>query len=492
MANSDFYKDIATRTAGALLIGVVGPVRTGKSTFIKRFMELAVLPSIEDEYLRERTVDELPQSGSGRTIMTSEPKFVPEEPVRLKVDGTGELSVRLVDCVGYMVQGAGGQFEDGSERMVMTPWFDKEIPLTEAAEIGTGKVISEHSTIGFVVTTDGTVCGIPRENYAEAENRAISELKSIGKPFSILINSAYPDSEAARNLKNELEEQHGVSCMCVNCKTMSETELTEVMRSVLNEFSLNELAITLPDWTESLDCGCEIKTSLFSEIVKYAESMEKIKDIPVMLEALSGSEIVEDAVIMSENFGTGAAEIRLDIPKKLYYDYISRECGMEINNEGAIIRLLSEMSAIKRDYDGIKSALEDVRTKGYGVVLPSKEELQLNEPQIVKHNGHYSVKLKANAPAIHMLKTNVVTEVTPTIGGNGASEEIISFLLQGYDGDMTKLWQSNIFGRPLFELAEEGIEAKLASLPVNARAKLQETLQKIINDGNGMLICILL
>lgn len=492
MTDINIYKDIATRTDGAVMIGVVGPVRTGKSTFIKRFMELAVIPSIEDEYVRERAMDELPQSGSGRTIMTSEPKFVPEEAVRIMLDDNAEISVRLVDCVGYMVKGASGQFEDGGERMVTTPWLDREVTMTEAAEMGTSKVITEHSTIGFVITTDGSICGIPREDYIEPESRAVNELKAIGKPFSILINSMYPESETAQLLKTELEEKYGVSCMCTNCQMMNEAELAKIMRSVLNEFSINEISVSFPEWTESLDDDCEIKQQLYSEIIKSAENVEKIRDIPQMLMELAEADIVDKSSVINEDFGVGTAAIELSIPKALYYDYISNECGMEIGNEGAIIRLLREMSGIKQDYDRIKTALNDVRTKGYGVVLPSEEELQLNEPQIVKHNGHYSVKLKANAPAIHMLKTNVVTEVTPSIGGEGASEEIISFLLQGYDGDMTKLWQSNIFGRPLYEIAGEGIEEKLAALPDNARAKLQDTLQKIINDGSGMLICILL
>ncbi len=492
MTEQSIYKDIATRTHGAVMIGVVGPVRTGKSTFIKRFMELAVIPEIEDEYIRERALDELPQSGSGRTIMTSEPKFVPEEAVKIRLDDNAEVAVRLVDCVGYMVRGASGQFEDGGERMVTTPWFDREVTMTEAAETGTNKVITEHSTIGFVITTDGTVCGIPREDYIEPEGRAVSELKAIGKPFSILLNSMYPESETAQELRAELEDKYGVSCMCVNCQTMNEDELAKIMRSVLNEFEISEIAVNFPEWTESLDDACEIKQQLYSEIMRSAESMDRIKDIRQMLDSLSESEIIEKSEIVSENFGTGSMEINLSIPRKLYYAYISNECGMEIENEGSIICLMREMSGIKRDYDRIKNALEDVRTKGYGVVLPTEDELQLNEPQIVKHNGHYSVKLRANAPAIHMLKTNVVTEVTPSIGGEGASDEIISFLLQGYDGDMTKLWQSNIFGRSLYEIAGEGIEDKLAALPENARAKLQETLQKIINDGSGMLICILL
>lgn len=490
--NDSIYKDIATRTGGAVMIGVVGPVRTGKSTFIKSFMELAVIPNIEDEYVRERAIDELPQSGSGRTIMTSEPKFVPEDAVRIRLDDGGEIDVRLVDCVGYMVKGASGQFEDGSERMVTTPWFDHEVTMTEAAESGTYKVIAEHSTIGLVVTTDGSICGIPREDYVEAENRAINELKGIGKPFSILLNSKYPSSDEALALKAELEEKHGVSCICADCRNMSEKMLSEVMYSILGEFPVSELGIVLPDWAQVLDSDCPLKQKLFDKMLELADSIDKIKDIKGFAENLSYCDIVDNVILQNEDYGVGTAEIAVEMPKSLYFELISEECGMKISDEASIMRFLKEMSAVKKDYDSVKAALNDVRTKGYGVVMPTEEELHIEEPQIVKKNGHYAVKLKASAPAIHMLKTSVITEVNPSIGGENASEEIISFLLQGYEGDMSKLWESNIFGRSLYEIAGEGIEAKLSALPENARAKLQDTLQKIINDGNGMLICILL
>lgn len=490
--NDSIYKDIATRTGGAVMIGVVGPVRTGKSTFIKSFMELAVIPNIEDEYVRERAIDELPQSGSGRTIMTSEPKFVPEDAVRIRLDDGGEIDVRLVDCVGYMVKGASGQFEDGSERMVTTPWFDHEVTMTEAAESGTYKVIAEHSTIGLVVTTDGSICGIPREDYVEAENRAINELKGIGKPFSILLNSKYPSSDEALALKAELEEKHGVSCICADCRNMSEKMLSEVMYSILGEFPVSELGIVLPDWAQVLDSDCPLKQKLFDKMLELADSIDKIKDIKGFAENLSYCDIVDNVILQNEDYGVGTAEIAVEMPKSLYFELISEECGMKIDDEASIMRFLREMSVVKKDYDSVKAALNDVRTKGYGVVMPTEEELHIEEPQIVKKNGHYAVKLKASAPAIHMLKTSVITEVNPSIGGENASEEIISFLLQGYEGDMSKLWESNIFGRSLYEIAGEGIEEKLSALPENARAKLQDTLQKIINDGSGMLICILL
>lgn len=492
MTKTDIYKDIYTRTNGAVMLGVVGPVRTGKSTFIKRFMETLVIPNIDDIYARERAKDELPQSGSGRTIMTSEPKFVPEEAVNISLDGDINLSVRLVDCVGYMVDGASGLMDDGEERMVTTPWFDHEVSMTEAAEEGTYKVISDHSTIGLVVTTDGTICDIPRESYVAPEERVINELISIGKPFAVLLNSAYPNGEAAIRIAEEIEEKYNVPCMRLNCQELSDKDITEIMRNVLGQFPASELAIWLPRWFEKLNDDFEEKSSLYSLMAELGQSIDKISDIDEFLSALNENEMVENAYVDASDMGSGTINIKIDVPDSLYYDIISRETGFEINDDGELLSELIELSKMKREYDRVKSALEDVKTKGYGVVMPSQEELEIEEPKIVKQGGKYSVKLKASAPAIHMLKTGVVTEVSPAVGGEGASEEIISFLLQGYDGDMSKLWESNIFGKPLYDIAKEGIEEKLAAMPENARVKLQETLQRIINEGGGMLICILL
>lgn len=492
MTNLDIYKDISTRTNGSVMLGVVGPVRTGKSTFIKRFMEQLVIPNIEDVYVRERAIDELPQSGSGRTIMTSEPKFVPEEAVDISLSEDIHFSVRLVDCVGYMVDGAAGQFEDGNERMVTTPWFDYEISMTEAAESGTYKVIKEHSTIGLVITTDGSICDIPREDYIEPEERVINELKQIGKPFAILINSAYPESEEAAVLTRELSEKYCAPCMCVNCQRLDEKDITDIMSAVLGEFPISELDIWLPSWVEALDNDTELKKELFAQMTAASTDVSRVCDVNKMLSQLKESEIVDAAYISNSDMGSGIINITIDMPKSLYYKLISDETGLEIKDDGELITLLRDMSAIKRDYEHIKSALDDVRTKGYGVVMPSADELELDEPQIVKQGGKYAVKLKAKAPAIHMLMTGIETEVSPSIAGNNASDEIISFLLQGYEGDMSKLWESNIFGRPLYDIAEEGIADRLNNLPTNARAKLQETLQRIVNEGRGTLICILL
>ena len=492
MTKSDIYKDIYTRTNGAVMLGIVGPVRTGKSTFIKRFMETLVIPNIDDVYVRERAKDELPQSGSGRTIMTSEPKFVPEEAVNISIDGDINLSVRLVDCVGYMVEGASGLLDDGTERMVTTPWFDHEVSMTEAAEEGTYKVINDHSTIGLVVTTDGTICDIPRENYVEPEERVINELLSIGKPFAVLLNSADPNGESAIKIAEQIEEKYSVPCMRLNCQELSDKDITDIMSNVLGQFPASELAIWLPSWFEKLSDDFEEKSSLYALMAELGGKIEKISDIKDFLDALNECEIVKRAVIKASDMGSGTINIGIDVPDSLYYDIISRETGFDIADDGELLTNLVELSKMKKEYDKVKVALEDVKTKGYGVVLPSQEELEIEEPKIVKQGGRYSVKLKASAPAIHMLKTGVVTEISPAVGGEGASEEIISFLLQGYDGDMSKLWESNIFGKPLYDIAKEGIEEKLAALPDNARIKLQETLQRIINEGSGMLICILL
>ena len=492
MTNTDIYKDISARTNGAIMIGVVGPVRTGKSTFIKRFMETLVIPNIDDEYMRERARDELPQSGSGRTIMTAEPKFVPEEAVQIRLGEDASCSVRLVDCVGYMVSGASGRFEDGSERLVTTPWFDHEVTMTEAAESGTRKVICDHSTIGLVITTDGSICDIDRGAYVEPEERVVSELQSIGKPFVILLNSAEPDSEYAIELETQLAEKYSAPCMRVNCQQLNENGITEIMRRVLGQFPLSELSIKFPDWFDAIEYKNSMKSELFRSIINSSGGVCCVDDIGIMLSEMEQSELVEAAYIENSDMGSGVINIAVDIPRALYYKLISDESGLDIQSDGQLVSILREMSAVKQEYDKIKDALESVKNTGYGVVMPDHEQLQIEEPQLVKQGGKYAVKLKARAPAIHMLRTGVETVVSPSIGGDNASEEIISFLLQGFDGDMSRLWESNIFGRPLYDIAQEGIAERLNSLPQNARAKLQETLQRIVNEGRGTLICILL
>lgn len=492
MSETNIYQDIAMRTNGAFMLGVVGPVRTGKSTFIKRFMEKLVIPQIDNTYMRERAKDELPQSGSGRTIMTAEPKFVPEDAVTVSIGGGTELSVRLVDCVGYMVEGAGGQFEDGEERLVTTPWFDREVTLTEAAEKGTYKVITEHSTIGIVITCDGTICDLPRERYIPAEARVIEELQAIGKPFVVLVNSAAPQSEAARQAASDIAAQYGVKTLTVNCLELDEAGIGEIVHSVLEEFPLKSIGFFLPEWLDALPDDNELKGEMFSKICACTENAAKIKDCHAAVALLGEEENVSAVEMMKSDLGTGAVSVSVQLPRALYYKTISEQTGLEVKNDGDLISTLAEMSRVKLDYDKLRTALDDVRTKGYGVVMPDSSQMQLEEPQIVRQGGKYSVKLKANAPAIHMLMTNIETEVTPAIGGETASEDIINFLLQGFDGDVNRIWQSNIFGKSLYDIAEEGLTSKLAALPESAKAKLQTTLQRIINEGSGGLICILL
>ena len=492
MTDHNIYRELALRTQGACMLGVVGPVRTGKSTFIKRFMETMVIPAMENDFSRQRARDELPQSGSGRSIMTAEPKFVPEEPVSIALGENSSLSVRLVDCVGYMVEGAAGQMEDGAERMVTTPWFDHEVTMTEAAEKGTALVIREHASVGIVVTCDGSVCDLPRDAYVEPERRVIRELQEIGKPFVVLLNSAEPDGERAREIAGQLEEAYGVSCRCVNCLTMGEQEFVQILRLILEDFPLRALQFDLPEWMRALSAEEPLKKQLYEAIRKAGEGLTRLRDQRTLLERLKTEEILSGVRTVGEDLGRGTAEIELQMPRKLYYQLLSERSGLPVQNDGELMTLISEMCGIRKEYERLRDALEDVRAAGYGVVLPAAEEMQMEEPQIVRQGGKYAVKLRASAPAIHLLRTQIECEVNPDIGGDGASEDILGFLLQGFDGDVNRIWESKIFGRSLNELAEESLNARILSLPDNARERLRETLQRLINEGSGGLICILL
>ena len=492
MTDSSIYEDIARRTGGDIYVGVVGPVRTGKSTFIKRFMETMVIPNIDNVYVKERARDELPQSGSGRTVMTSEPKFVPEDAVKIAVGEGSEIAVRLIDCVGYMIPGAAGMAEDSEERMVATPWFDHEISLSEAAEEGTRRVIHDHSTIGLVVTTDGTICGIPRESYVAAEEKAVSELKQIGKPFLVLLNSAEPASETAQVLSRELAEKYGVACVAADCLTLREEDVTKLMRTLLGEFSAEEYSVWLPEWVEALAENHAIKAALYSEILSASANVQRLRDAQGLVERLGTIEDVSAASLTDMQMGSGSFAVHIEMPRELYYQTISEESGLEIRSDGELISLLCSLAQVKREYDKIAPALFDVREKGYGVVLPSADEMVLQEPEIVRAGGKYKVVLRAGAPAIHMLKTNVETEVSPAVGGENASEEILGFLLQNFEGNATKIWESNIFGKSMYDIAEEGLTAKLTRMPPATERKLQHAMQRIVNEGRGNLICIIL
>ena len=486
------YEDIAHRTDGDIYIGVVGPVRTGKSTFIKRVMESLVIPNIENVYRRERARDELPQSGSGRTIMTAEPKFVPEEAVTVSMDGSAAFQVRLIDCVGYMVPGAVGQLEGETERMVTTPWFDHEIPMSEAAEVGTRKVIAEHSTIGIVVTTDGTITEIPREDYLEAEERVIRELKELGKPFLVLLNSAHPNSERARAIRDEIAQRHQVTCVAANCLEMEEGDVSALLKQVLYEFPLKEMDLVLPPWVDALPQEHPIKAALYEAIRQGAGQLGRIRDVEQAVESMRECEQVSQARVTSIDLGTGLACASLELPRSLFYDTISQQSGFQIANDGDLMALLTQLAQVKASYDKVADALKEVEETGYGIVVPSIDSLVLEEPEIVRQGGRYGVRLKASAPSIHMIRADIETEVSPIVGSEKQSEEMIHYLLQEFEGDTAKIWQSNIFGKSFHELVGEDLNAKVKRMPEDAREKLRETLQRIINEGSGGLICIIL
>ncbi len=492
MTGSNIYRDIAVRTGGAFMLGVVGPVRTGKSTFIKRFMETLVIPGIEDEYMRQRALDELPQSGSGRSIMTAEPKFVPEEPVPVSLGENSALSLRLVDCVGYMVEGAAGQMEDGQERLVTTPWFDHEVTMTEAAETGTRRVISEHSTIGIVMTTDGSIAGIPRSGYVRAEEQAVAELRQIGKPFIIVLNSADPLSSAAASLRDELAEKYDVSCVALNCLELTGDDVRSVIRSVLMEFPVSELGLFLPAWLEELSAEHPLKSAVLSSVREACADMRRLRDAENALRKIGGCESVSRVSVREIHADTGSVFADAELPQELFYATVSERSGFDVKDDGDLLRLLTDMSGVKSRYDRVKDALDEVYRTGYGVVYPSADELQLAEPEIVRRGGRYGVRLKASAPSVHMMLANVETEVSPALGNEKNSEDIINFLLQEFQGDTGRIWESNIFGKSLHDIAGEGLQAKIKNISEETRGKLREAIQRIVNEGGGGLICIIL
>ena len=490
--NTAIYQNIATRTAGDIYIGVVGPVRTGKSTFIKRFMETQVIPNIENVYRRERARDELPQSGSGRTIMTAEPKFVPEEAAQVQLPDGAAFSVRLIDCVGYMVKGAIGQYEDDAPRMVTTPWYDHEIPMTEAAEIGTRKVIAEHSTIGIVITTDGTVADIPREDYLEAEERVIRELQELGKPFIVLLNSAEPDSDRAKAISRDISSRYEVNCVPVNCLELGEEDVADILKAVLYEFPMQELDLFLPPWVDALPSDHPIKAGLYDAVRQGTAELHHIREVDGVISALGACENISEAKITGIDLGTGVATATLCLPRELFYHTLSEQSGFEVADDGDLMSLLTRLAEVKKEYDKVAGALKDVRETGYGIVVPGIDELKLEEPEIMKQGGRYGVRLKASAPSIHMIRADIETAVSPIVGNEKQSEDMVNYLLQEFEGDTSKIWQSNIFGRSFHELVSDDLQTKLKRMPEDARKKLQETLTRIINEGSGGLICIIL
>ncbi|MBQ6432032.1 MAG: stage IV sporulation protein A [Oscillospiraceae bacterium] len=489
---SNLYADIAERTGGDIYIGVVGPVRTGKSTFIKRLMEVLVIPHIDDLYQRERAKDELPQSGSGKTIMTAEPKFVPEEAVQITPDGTATLSVRLIDSVGYMVDGAIGATENGAPRMVTTPWFDEEIPMTEAAELGTKKVMEEHCTVGIVVTTDGTVTDIPRGDYIAAEERAIRDMQATGKPFLVLINSAQPNSAEATALRDYIAQTYRVSAVTADCQAMQEAELNALLKELLYAFPMREMRVFLPAWVQALEVEHPLKAALYQALRTNAEAISRLAEAEIAIARVAELEDVCGYRILSIDLGSGTVTCELDMEEGLFYQILGQRTGFEIENDGQLLSLLTALAEMKKQYDKISAALEEVRATGYGIVMPSAEELKMEVPEIVRKGNSYGVKLKASAPSIHLLRADIQTEISPMVGDEQQSEELVKYLLGEYEGNTEKLWDSNIFGKSVFELVNEGLTTKLRRMPDDARYKLKDALTKIINEGANGLICLLI
>jgi len=483
------YSDIAARTGGNIYIGVVGPVRTGKSTLIKRIMEQLVIPNIEDPYCKERAIDELPQSGSGKTIMTSEPKFVPEEAVEIRPDPTSVLRVRMIDSVGYMVRGAVGAEEDGIPRMVSTPWYDYEIPMTEAAELGTKKVMDEHCSIGLVVTTDGSITDIPRSDYVDAERRAIRDMTATGKPFLVIINSRNPSGEEAAAVRDELKQTFGIDPFIADCQSMDSGMIMQLLQQLLCAFPMLELQVYLPRWMDALDDTHPVKATLYKALTEYAEKITALGHANTILDQLRLLEPVQDVHIRSIDLGRGSVSCALSFPDALFYQILSSRTGMTIENDAQLLSLLSELSAIKKEYDQIADALHSVKATGYGIVMPTAHEMTLDAPELLHKGGAYGVKLKASAPSIHMIRVDVDTQISPMVGGEQQSRELIDHL----SGESQEsLWEGNIFGKSVYDLLQEGLTAKLIRTPEEVRGKFRGSLTRIVNEGATGLICLIL
>ncbi|MCR1898191.1 stage IV sporulation protein A [Irregularibacter muris] len=492
MGAYNIYQDIAERTQGDIYLGIVGPVRTGKSTFIKRFMELLVLPNIENNYIKERTQDELPQSGSGKTIMTTEPKFVPNEAVEIVLKDNASFKVRLIDCVGYLVKGALGHEENEFPRMVSTPWLKEEVPFEQAAELGTKKVINEHSTIGIVITTDGSITDISRQSYIEAEERVISELKDINKPFVILLNSTNPEHPDTINLKDKLYEKYDVPVIAIDCLNMSLEDVNFILEKTLFEFPVKELTFSLPKWTESLETGHWLQNEIIENVKLSVEKIQKLRDVESIGSNFKESASISSIGIEDINLGEGLTNLQMKLKENLFYEILGEESGYNINGEHQLLALIKELAYAKKEYDKVADALEDVRTLGYGVVTPTVEEMTLEEPEMVKQGNRFGMKLRASAPSLHLIRADVEAEVAPIIGTEKQSEDLVNYLLDQFENDPGKLWETNMFGKSLHELVQEGLQGKLAKMSQESQMKLQQTLTRIINEGNGGLICIIL
>lgn len=490
--NNSIYSDIARRTDGNIYLGIVGPVRSGKSTFITRLMNTLVIPNIPDDFQRSRANDELPQSSAGKTIMTTEPKFVPEKAVSIVLEDGVKMNVRLIDCVGYIVPSAIGYIENEAPRMVMTPWFEEEIPFNMAAEVGTRKVITEHSTIGIVVTTDGSITDIPRAEYQAAEERIISELKEISKPFVVLLNCQDPNTPESRKLAADMEQKYSAPVMAVNCLEITEEQIRELLGKVLLQFPVSEIKIRMPKWVNALDREHWLRRELLGSIREAAADVSGISDIKTCAEKISDCGYVTRVIPEDIDLGTGSGVIDITLKNELFYQILGETTGLELHSESDLMPCMIELAQIKNKYERVRGALEEVEATGYGIVLPTMDELTLEEPKIIKQGGKYGVRLKASAPSIHMMSADITTEINPIVGSEKQSEELIAYLLTDFEENPKKIWESNIFGKSLHELVNEGLHNKLYRMPADARMKLQETIQRIINDGCGGLICIIL
>ena len=491
----DIYKDIASRTGGEIYLGVVGPVRTGKSTFIKRFMDLFVLPYMEDGPLKERTIDELPQSSHGKTIMTTEPKFIPQNGVNIRMDDSTDVKVRLVDCVGFVVDGANGHMEGDQQRMVRTPWFAEEIPFEEAAKIGTLKVIKEHATIGVVVTTDGSFGEIDRHNYIDAEERTITEMEETGKPYIILLNSERPHSSDTEELRASLEEKYGRPVVAVNCKQMQKSDIVKILESVLLEFPVTTVEFYIPKWTEMLDNEHPVKKELIECAVNWLGNVTKMRDLydesGEMISYTDGSQSMSIPFLRKIHTADGTVEIRMDVDDARYYEYLSDIAGTPITSEYQLIHMIRELAEKKCEYEKVEDAMNSVNARGYGVVSPLLSDITMEEPELITHAGKYGVKIRATSPSIHMIRANIETEIAPIVGNKEQAEDLITYIKDGeYSAD--GVWSTNIFGKSLGDMMEDGIRDKISRMDDECQTQLQNTMQKIVNDNNGGLVCIII
>jgi len=492
MEKFEIYNDIAERTGGDIYVGVVGPVRTGKSTFIRNFMEKLVLANIENKNDRERAIDELPQSGAGKTIMTTQPKFVPNEAVKINIGDNSSARVRLIDCVGYMVDGSNGFMEEDSPRLVQTPWSEEEIPFVKAAEIGTSKVINEHSTIAVLVTTDGTITGIDRVAYEKAEERVVRELKLAGKPFIILLNSMMPEAKETLSLANSLQEKYDATVVARNVETLTNDEIDEILESILKEFYVSRLDIELPSWVRALPASSSLITSIMKNVRLLTENLTRMREVQNICESSQMFDEFSGAVVVGIDYGTGEAIVKIDVSKDLFYKILSEECGVEILDDFYLMSYMKHLSFAKAEYDKLKSALDQVKETGYGVVVPTLDEMTLEEPQIIKKGGASQVKLKATAPSLHIMRVDVETEVCPAVGSAEQSENLAKFMLSEFESNPQGIWDTNMFGKPLSSFVCEGINSKIHNIPTEAQVKMRKTMTKIVNEGKGGIICILL